>query len=117
MPKSTRLSDPNLVALLRRLKQSKAPLYRAVAQKIQSPRRQRAAVNLGKLERHTETDDTVIVPGKVLAAGKLEHKLTVAALGFSEQAQKQIEQLNGTCMTIAELIEKYPSGTGIKIMV
>jgi len=116
VPKSNNISDPNLIALLRRINQTKTPLYRVVAKKILAPRRQRPAVNLGTIERHTETGDTVVVPGKVLAAGKLEHNVTVAALSFSEQAQKQIENSNGVCLTIAELIEKNPGGTGIKLL-
>jgi len=117
VPKSTSLTDPNLIALVRLLNQSRTPLYRYIAQRIQTPRRKRTAINVGKLERYTETSDTVIVPGKVLAAGRLEHQLTVAALNFSEHARKQIENANGICMTIAELVEKNPSAKGIKILI
>jgi len=117
MPKSTSLSDPNLIALIRLLNKTNNPLYRTVAQKIQSPRRKRVDVNVGKLNRYTKTGDMVIVPGKVLAAGTLTHPLTVAALSFSEQARQQIEGVEGTCLTIGELVEQNPEGTGLTIII
>lgn len=117
MPKPTNLTDPNLIALIRLLNKTKKPLYRRVAQKLQAPRRKRVDVNVGKLNRYTQTGDKVIVPGKVLSAGTLTHPLMVAALSFSEQARQQIEGVEGTCMTIAELVEQNPEGLGLKLII
>ncbi|MFX0197962.1 MAG: 50S ribosomal protein L18e [Candidatus Hodarchaeota archaeon] len=117
MPKPLRLTDPNLIALVKILNKSKVPIYRNIAKRIQAPRRKRPAINVSKLARHTKQDDIVIVPGKVLAPGQLDHKLTVAALNFSTQARKQIEAAGGSCLTIEELLEKNSSGAGVKIIV
>ncbi|MFQ6124631.1 MAG: 50S ribosomal protein L18e [Candidatus Heimdallarchaeota archaeon] len=117
MPKLIRLTDPNHIALVKILKKSKAPIYRDIAKRIQTPRRKRSAINVSKLARYTKPDDTVIVPGKVLAPGQLDHQLTVAALSFSTQARKRIEAAGGLCLTIAELVEKNSSGNGVKILV
>lgn len=116
MPKPIRLTDPNLIALVKILNKSKVPIYRNIAKRIQAPRRKRPAINVSKLARHTKPDDTVIVPGKVLAPGQLNHQLTVAALSFSTQARKQIEAAGGLCLTIEELLEKNSSGAGVKII-
>ena len=46
-----------------------ANIWRAVAEYIERPRRQRIVVNVGKLERVAKDGDIVVVPGKLLAGG------------------------------------------------
>jgi len=45
--------------------------------------RAHAEVNLGRIERYAQEDETVVVPGKVLGSGVLEKNVTVAAVDFS----------------------------------
>jgi large subunit ribosomal protein L18e len=73
-------------------------------------------VNISKINRHTNPNDTVLIPGKVLASGDLEHSVTVAALGFSGQAVSKIESAGGKCMHIEKLMQEQPKGSGIKIL-
>lgn len=113
-------TNPRLVRLISDLKaasrESKAAIWRDVAERLEKPRRNYAAVNLSKINRHTGADDTVLVAGKVLGAGEIDHRVTVAALGFSEQAASKIVSAGGRCMKIEELIRLHPKGTGIKIL-
>jgi len=56
-----------------------------------------------------------VVPGKVLGAGVLDHKVTVAAFAFSQSARERIDAV-GKTLSIEELLKKNPKGTGIKLM-
>jgi large subunit ribosomal protein L18e len=71
---------------------------------------------VSRINRHTEKDDVVVVPGKVLGAGKLGHPVTVAAFTFSETAKYIILKVRGKCLTIPDLVEKNPKGSKVKII-
>ncbi|MDK2383910.1 MAG: 50S ribosomal protein L18e [Candidatus Korarchaeota archaeon] len=94
-----------------------APIWRAVAEELERPRRRRVAVNLSRINRYTEPGDTVVVPGKVLGAGGLDHPVTIAALAFSEKALEKIRLAGGKPLSIFELVESNPRGSRVKIMV
>jgi len=94
-----------------------APIWRYVAELIDRPRRLRVAVNISKINRYTEDGDTVVVPGKVLGAGTIDHPVTVAALGFSEQAVEKIRAAGGKVMHILQLVEENPRGSRVKIII
>jgi large subunit ribosomal protein L18e len=83
---------------------------------LEKPSRNWAEVNLSRLERYANEGDVIVVAGKVLGAGSLKKKVTVAAYKFSESASKAIEEAGGKKMTITELIEKNPTGNGVRIM-
>jgi len=118
--KNQEKTNPRLVRLIGDLKaasrDSGAPLWRDIAKRLEKPRRNYAAVNLSKINRHTSSNDTVLIAGKVLAAGDIDHSVTVAALGFSGQAVSKILAAGGKCLEIEKLIKEHPKGTGIKIL-
>jgi large subunit ribosomal protein L18e len=68
------------------------------------------------LNRCTQKSETVVVPGKVLAAGKISHPVNVAAFAFSEQARIKILKAKGKCLSISDLMEKNPKGANVKIV-
>ena len=121
MPKRTGPSDPNVVDLIHQLKklssESNVMLWKTVAEKLEKPRRQRASVNLSKINRYTKENEIALIPGTVLSAGKLDHPVTIAALKFSTTAKEKIEQSNCKWMSISDLIKSNPSGNKIKILV
>lgn len=96
--------------------QHNAPIWDAVAEKLSAPRRRRVAVNLSKINRHTSEGDTVVVPGKVLAAGSLNHPVTVAAVAFSQKAVEKIQVAGGRVIHILQLVEENPRGSGVKVI-
>ncbi len=118
--KKSNSSNPVLIGLIKTLNnkayQEKAKVWRDLAKRLSKPSSRRAAVNLGKIARHTEKKDLVAVPGKVLGSGSISHPVTIAAFEFSAQAQKKILFAGGKCLTFDELINTKPSGTGVKIM-
>ncbi len=113
-------TDINVRKLIRKLrKQSRIEqvnIWRDISERLLGPRRQRAEVNVSKINRYTKDGDTVLVPGKVLGAGSINHKVYVAALSFSENARRKIEAAGGKCLTIEELMQMNPRGSNIIIM-
>lgn len=91
-------------------------IWRDIALRLSRPTRNYTELNLSKINRHTREDETIIVPGKVLASGTLEHKVNVVALGFSKSAKEKIVEKGGSCLTIEQLVEENPSGSNVRIM-
>lgn len=118
--KKTFKTDPNLLALIDELKattrENGAAIWRDIAKRLEKPKRNWAEVNLSKLERYAEEGDVIVVPGKVLAAGNLNKKITVAAYSFSDSAKAAILGAGGKDMTIMELVSENPKGSNVKMM-
>src|SRR4030042_3428125 len=119
MGKRTGPTNPYLKQLIEKLKKKSlelnAPIWKAVAIKLGTPSRKRVEVNLSKIDRHTEKGDTVIVPGAVLASGKLTKTVDVAAWRFSPAAIKKIKD-KGKVLTIEDLLQENPRGSDVKII-
>jgi large subunit ribosomal protein L18e len=113
-------TNPQLVATIDNLKaktrENGSAIWRDVALRLEKPKQNWAEANLSKIERYTVDGDTVLVPGKVLAAGSISKKITVAAFSFSDAAAKAIVAAGGKTMSIEELAEANPKGTGVKIL-
>lgn len=113
-------TNPQLIALIADLKaktrENEAAIWRDIALRLEKPKRNWAEANLSKLERYAKDGDTIIVPGKVLAAGSVTKKITVAAYSFSDAAAAGITAAGGKTMTIAELMESNPKGSNVRIM-
>ena len=108
--KQTKTTNPELIQLIRFLKkqgrEKEAAIWRDVAEQLAKTRQQRAVVNLSRLNR----------PGKLLAAGALDHSVTVAAFTASEKAKEKLKAAKAKYLSITELMEKNPNGTNIKII-
>lgn len=87
-----------------------------LSKELSTSTRARVAVNLTKLQRICNENDTIVVPGKVLSYGILTKPLTVAALSFSKPSVDKIKKAGGKTMTITELAEKNPKGTKIRLI-
>lgn len=115
-----RKTDISLIALINDLKaaerETQAAIWRDVAERLEKPRNNWAETNLSKLDRYAKDGDVVIIPGKVLAAGSIGKKITVAAFAFSAAAAKGIEAAGGKALTIRELMEQNPKGSNVRIM-
>ncbi len=121
MTKPTGPTNPMLKRLIRDLrrqsKAQKARIWSDLAERLDGPRRMRPEVNLSHINRYADEGSTVIVPGKVLAAGSIDHQMTVAAFRFSRSAAKKITSAGGKVMSIEKLMEENPTGKGVKLMV
>lgn len=121
MVKRTGPTNPYLRSLAEELKtksrELQAPVWKAVAEKLSKPTRQRVEVNIADIERNASAGETVLVPGVVLSNGVLTKRVNVAAWKFSPNAAQKIKQVSGEILTIEELLKKNPKGTNVRIMV
>jgi large subunit ribosomal protein L18e len=118
--KQLKSQNPELLNTIRSLrekaKENDATIWQDVANRLSSSKRRRVAVNLSRLNRHTKEKETVIIPGKVLGSGRLEHPLVVAGLTFSNTARLKISRAKGKALAILELLKDNPKGTNVRIM-
>ena len=109
-----------LVDLISELKkksnEQSANLWNRIAVDLERPARQRRVVNLSRINRYTEENDFVVVPGKVLGSGILEHKLTISAYQFSEQAKDKLQKIGAKIIPLMELCKQKPDGKKIRII-
>lgn len=118
--RESKTTNPELIKLIKFLKiqsrEKKAEIWRATAEILAKSRRGRVAVNLSRINRNTQKNDVVAVPGKVLGAGTLNHPITVAAFAFSEKAKEKILAAKGKYLSLIDLAEKNPEGSNVKII-
>jgi len=110
-------SNINKTTLIEELKihsnKEKSNFWKRIAKELERPTRNSRQVNLEKLNAHTKENELAIVPGKLLGAGNLDHKLTVAAFSATESAK---EKLKSSLVSIHDLIKKDPKGKNIRII-
>jgi large subunit ribosomal protein L18e len=105
-----------LIADLRSLgTKEKVKLWKRIAKELEKPTRNRREVNIERINRATKKDETIIVPGKVLSKGELEHNVNVAAWKFSEAAKQKISKA-GKAISIQDLIKENPKGKKVRII-
>jgi len=113
-------TDPEKITLIRNLKGAarlnEVRIWSILASELSRPNRQRIAVNLSHLNRVSKPGDILLIPGKVLGAGFLKHKIEVAAESFSISAKTKINKVGGQCLTIEELIAKNPKGNHVRLI-
>ncbi|NPA86977.1 MAG: 50S ribosomal protein L18e [Candidatus Diapherotrites archaeon] len=93
-----------------------APIWKRVAELLSRSTRRRIEVNVGKIDRVSKEGDVVVVPGKVLGAGTIGKKVTVAAWRFTPAAKQKIEAAGGKAISIYELLRQNPKGSGVVIV-
>lgn len=113
-------TNPNLVALIQHLKDvgraNEAPVWRDIALRLEGPMSNWAEVNIGKIERYAAENEIVVIPGKLLGAGEISKKVTVAAFRSSGQAREKIKRAGGKSISIEDLVASNPKGAKIRIM-
>lgn len=85
-----------------------------LSKKLTMPTKKQASINVGELNEMSEKE--IIVVGKILGQGEISKKITIAALGFSEQAKEKLKKAGCEVRTIKQEIEKNPKLEGVKII-
>jgi large subunit ribosomal protein L18e len=118
--KHTGPTNPLLQDLIGELKkrsnEQSVNLWKRVAVDLERPTRKRRAINLSRINRYTKENETIIVPGKVLGSGVLNHKLTISAYQFSDQAKDKLEKVGAEIITLLDLSKDKPNGKKIRII-
>lgn len=95
---------------------NKAPIWSELAQMAQKPSIAKRIINVGKLNTVTNDNDVIVVPGKVLATGNISHKITLCSFSISTAAAKKITGAGGKIINHSEIITKFPTGKGVRII-
>jgi len=114
------VTNPELKKTIRALRKASKnggpAIWGALADELDKAKRGRVAVNLSRINRHSEAGNVVAVPGKVLAAGALRHPVTVAAFSFSEKAREKTELAGGRALSLTELLTEEIEPSNIRIL-
>ena len=78
-------------------------LWKRVHRLSAVPARRRHSVNLYKINTNTKEGANVIVPGKVLSIGPIEHRVTIAAIEYSATALAMLKEANCKVITLKEM--------------
>jgi large subunit ribosomal protein L18e len=114
------MTNQLVISMVKELKQAssknKAPIWSKLAQMAQKPSIARRIVNVSKLNEVTSDNDVVVVPGKVLGTGNISHKITLCSFSISTSAVKKITGAGGKIINYSEMISKFPTGKGVRII-
>jgi large subunit ribosomal protein L18e len=113
-------TNPKITEIIGNLKeksyQEDVKIWKDIAKRLERSTRRYAEVNISKINRHSSPDETILVPGKILGSGELDHKVNVVALGFSKKAEEKIDAAGGKCLNISEILDENPKGSKIRII-
>jgi len=106
--------------LIRKLREqskgNEAQIWADLADRLNKSNRSRAEVNLSQINRESDDGETIVVPGKILGSGIMDHSVTIAAFDFSSRAERRILKADGEILSIEDLLEKKPEGSNVRIM-
>ena len=109
--KTKKKTNPELVKTILLAKKNN---HLKLANKLSGPTRQQVRVNLNELDEIKE--NSILVPGKILGEGEINKKITISALGFSEQARNKLKKAGCEIKTIRQEIESNPDLKGVKVI-
>ena len=95
---------------------NKAPIWSNLAEMAQKPGIAKKLVNITKINNVTNDNDVIVIPGKVLGTGNISHKVTLCSFSISTAAAKKIKDAGGKIISHSDLISKFPTGKGVRII-
>lgn len=115
-----RITDVELLQTIKLLKEktqeSGVPLWRSLAKKLEMSNKRRIHANISLINRHSKPNDIVVIPGKVLGSGRLDHPVNVSAFRFSKVAKQKIEDIGGRCISFSTLLSENPKVSRVKLL-
>ena len=72
---------------------------------VDLPKRSRLSVSLYKINKFTKDGETIIVPGKVLHTGVLQHKVRIAAVSCSQKAKEAIHTSGSSMIGLQDALK------------
>ena len=118
--KETKTTNPELIHLIGLLKkesrEKQAGIWLDIAEYLSKTRSQRISVNLSTVNRNTKRSEVVVVPGKLLGSGRIDHAVTIAAFAASQKAKDKLAAAKSKYLSIPELLEKNPKGANVRII-
>jgi len=108
--------NETIAALKKKGRQNKARIWLRTAEFLGKPKRSRIAINVSRIARNTKKGDIIVIPGKVLAAGSINHVVHIGAFKFSQTARTKIQKAGGSCMSLSKLADDHPKGSKVRIL-
>jgi len=93
-----------------------APIWSKLSKFALKPSSARRTINLKRIGQVTKDNDVVVFPGKVLGTGTIPHKITLFSFSISNSAASKIKESGGQIVGFSDMIEKFPSGKGVKLL-
>jgi large subunit ribosomal protein L18e len=81
-------------------------LWKRVHELSAVPARSRRVVNIYKINKYSKEGDNVIVPGKVLSEGRMEHKVNITAMEFSSAALVRLRSSQCSVKKLDEMLKQ-----------
>ena len=108
------------IQMVKELKQAStkndAPIWLRLAKLALKTSVSKRVVNLTQINDVTKEGEVIVVPGKILGTGNVSHKITLSSFSISNSAAKKIIESGGNIIGFKEMIEKFPTGKGVRII-
>ena len=115
MISNTELSD-TIRFLKIKGRENKAKIWSVAADQLSRPGRAKAVLNVNHVSRSTKPDSLVLVPGKLLGSGIINHRVIIGAFDYSLAAREKVERAGGQCLALKDFVTRYPKGSNVTIM-
>lgn len=83
-----------------------AGLWKRVLKLSAVPSRRRPTVNLFKINKYSAAGDNIIVPGKVLSEGQMDHKVTITAMEYSATALSRLKSSQCKIIKLDDMLKE-----------
>jgi len=114
------MTNPIVLHMARDLKHAStkndAPIWSKMAELALKPSSAHRTINVNKINEFTKDGDVIFHPGKVLGMGSISHKIILSSFSISNTAAKKIIESGGKIISYKEMIEKFPTGKGVKVL-
>ena len=111
---SKRVKSKTNLYLVRTINLAKKNNLLELAKKLSGPTRKQKNINMNQLNELE--DKNVLIIGRVLGQGTLNKKISISALGFSQQAKEKLKKAGCEFKLINKEIEDNPTLKGVKIL-
>ncbi len=114
------MTNQIVIQMVKELKQAStkndAPIWLKLAKLALKTSSSKRVVNLTRINDFTKEGEVIVVPGKILGTGNVSHKITISSFSISNSAAKKIIESGGNIISFKEMIEKFPTGKGVRII-
>ena len=87
-----------------------------IAKNVLKSNSNKKTINLKKIDKLTDDGNAVVISGKILGTGNLSHKVLVSSFSISNSAAKKIKESGGEILQFSDMIDRFPTGKGVKII-
>ncbi len=114
------MTNQVVIQMAKELKQASAkndaPIWLKLAKLALKTSASKRVLNLTQINDVTKEGEVIVVPGKILGTGNVSHKVTLSSFSISNSAAKKIIESGGNIVSFKEMIEKFPTGKGVRII-